>query len=70
MRFYDGENEFTASIEDIDFLEGIEKRTIFIAPGYELIVEQKTTQSRPNKKLLTTRTILAVRKIIPFIPEE
>ncbi len=68
-RFYDGENDFSAAVEDTDFLEKVASKETRLASGDELLVLLKTVQSRPNKKLTTTRTVVEVREVIPFIPQ-
>ena len=64
-RFYDGDIEYTATVEDDDFLQQVQDGKYAFRKGDMLEVIMKTTQSKPAVRLVTTRKITRVVQFVP-----
>lgn len=62
-RFSDGEVEFSANIEDNDFLDGVKNQIYSFKNGTQLDVVLRTVQKK-GAKIKTERTIIEVKKVI------
>lgn len=66
-KLFDGDAEYNVTIEDDAFLERVKKREILLGSGDMIEVRMRVVQKRPNKKLITERTVL---EVLAFIPAE
>lgn len=68
-RFYsvEDDNEFTASIEDFEFLKSVRESKIAIVRNGHAYATVKTIKQRINNRARTVRTVL---KLTPFTPQE
>jgi len=66
-RFYDGSVEFTAPLEDEEFLSTVKTGGRTFKSGDMVEVRMRAIQRRPAQRLITDRTVL---QVLSFIPSE
>lgn len=67
-RFSDGDDglEFSATVEDEDFLNDVRSRKYIIGNGDSIFATMRTVQRRQTQRTVTERAILIVHKFIPY----
>lgn len=63
MRFYDGEREWAAEIEDEAFLDAVEQRRIRFENGTEGLLEVRVEKTRPGQRTVTRRFVEHVHRV-------
>ena len=67
-RFSDGGDglEFSATVEDDDFLNDVRSRKYIIGNGDSIFVTMRTVQRKQTQRTMTERSILIVHRFIPY----
>lgn len=62
-KFWDGDHEFTADIDDLTFLERVKNKEIIFQNGMQLEVSLRVVQTK-HQRLYTERTITEVKRTL------